>query len=67
MMRIMIFKIVVLLDGLSSLMISTHDLNLLTKTKEMTRYCELFGYGGSTLSNIVANDLMHISVPVEDG
>jgi hypothetical protein len=66
MMRIMIFKIVVLLDGLSSLMISTHDLNLLTKTKEMTRYCESFEYGGTTLINI-SNDLTHVSIPAEDG
>jgi hypothetical protein len=40
---------------------------VLTKRKEMVHYCETFGYGGTTLSNIVANDLMHVSVPVEDG
>jgi hypothetical protein len=40
---------------------------VLTKRKEMVRYCETFGYGGTTLSNIVANDLTHVSVPVEDG
>jgi hypothetical protein len=39
----------------------------LTKRKEMIRYCETFGYGGTTLSNIIANDLMHVSVPTEDG
>jgi hypothetical protein len=33
-MRIMILKIVVLLDGLGSLMICTHGLIVLTKTKE---------------------------------
>jgi hypothetical protein len=40
---------------------------VLTKRKEMFRYCETFGYGGTTLSNIIANDLTHFSVPVEDG
>jgi hypothetical protein len=39
---------------------------ILTKRKETIHYCESFGYGGTTLSNIVANDLMHISVPTED-
>jgi hypothetical protein len=41
------------------------DLIVLTKRKEMICYCESFGYGGTTLSNIVANDLTHISVPTE--
>jgi hypothetical protein len=41
-------------------------LTVLTKTKEMICYCESFGYGGTTFSNIVANDLMHVSVPAED-
>jgi hypothetical protein len=27
----------------------------------------MFGNGGTTLSNIITNDLMHVSVPVEDG
>jgi hypothetical protein len=40
---------------------------VLTKRKEMIRYCKMFGYDGTTLSNIVANDLTHVSVPVEDG
>jgi hypothetical protein len=40
MMKIMIFKIVILLDGLSSLMICTHDLIILIKTKETISYCE---------------------------
>jgi hypothetical protein len=39
---------------------------VLTKRKEMIRYCESFGYGGTMLSNIVANDLTHISVPAEE-
>jgi hypothetical protein len=39
------------------------DLIVLTKRKEMIRYCESFRYGGTMLSNIVANDLTHISVP----
>jgi hypothetical protein len=38
--RITIFKIVLLLNGLSSMMICTHDLTVITKTKEMTRHCE---------------------------
>jgi hypothetical protein len=33
----------------------------------MIRYCETFRYGGTALSNIIANDLMLVSVPVEDG
>jgi hypothetical protein len=40
---------------------------VLTKTKEMIHYCESFGYGGTMLSNIIANDLTHVSVPVENG
>jgi hypothetical protein len=40
---------------------------ILTKIKEMVRYCETFGYGGTTLSNIISNDLTHLSVPAEDG
>jgi hypothetical protein len=38
---------------------------ILTKRKEMIHYCKSFGYGGTTLSNIVANDLTHVSVPAE--
>jgi hypothetical protein len=40
---------------------------ILTKRKEIIRYCKTFRYGGTTLSNIVANDLTHVSVPTEDG
>jgi hypothetical protein len=40
---------------------------VLTKRKETIRYCKLFGYGGTTLSNIVANDLTQVIVPIEDG
>jgi hypothetical protein len=40
---------------------------VLTKRKETIRYCASFGYGGTTLSNNIANDLTHISVPVEGG
>jgi hypothetical protein len=40
---------------------------VLTKRNETIRYCETFRYGGTTLSNIIANDLMHASVPTEDG
>jgi hypothetical protein len=38
-----------------------------TKRKEMIHYCETFRYGGTMLSNIIANNLMHVSVPGEDG
>jgi hypothetical protein len=61
-----LFKIVNLLIRLGSLMICTHDLTVLTKTKETIRYCESFRYGGrNTLTNI-SNDLTHLSVPAED-
>jgi hypothetical protein len=40
---------------------------ILTKRKEMICYCESFGYGGTTLSNIVTNDLTHVGVPTENG
>jgi hypothetical protein len=40
---------------------------VLTKRNEMIRYCETFRYGGTTLSNIIAYDLTHASVPTEDG
>jgi hypothetical protein len=40
---------------------------VLSIRKEMVRYCELFGYGGTTLSNIVANDLTQVSIPIEEG
>jgi hypothetical protein len=40
---------------------------ILTKRKVTIHYCELFGYGGTMLWNIIANDLTHVSVPVEDG
>jgi hypothetical protein len=43
-----------------------HILIFITKRKE-TIYCESFGYGGTTLSNIVANSLTHVSVPAEEG
>jgi hypothetical protein len=65
--RITIFKIAVLLIWLDSLMICTHGLTILTKTKEMTRYCESFGYGGKTLSTHISIILMQVSVPTEDG
>jgi hypothetical protein len=40
---------------------------VLTKRKEMIRYCETFRYGGITLSNIVANNLTYVSVPAKKG
>jgi hypothetical protein len=33
----------------------------------MTRYYESLGYGGTNALNTVTNDLMHVSVPTEDG
>jgi hypothetical protein len=38
----------------------------LTKRKEMICYRESFGYGGTMLSHIVANDLTHVRVHVEN-
>jgi hypothetical protein len=38
---------------------------VLTKSKEMIRYCESFRYDDTTLSNIIANDLTYVSVPAE--
>jgi hypothetical protein len=32
----------------------------------MIRYCESFGYGGTTLSQHISNNLTHITVPAED-
>jgi hypothetical protein len=66
-MRIMIFKIVVFLNGLASLMTCTHALTVLAKTKEMTRYCKSFGYDGKNTLTNVSNVLMHVNVPTEDG
>jgi hypothetical protein len=40
---------------------------ILTKGQKTIHYCESFRYGGTTLSNIVANNLTHVSVPVEEG
>jgi hypothetical protein len=48
--RVTIFKIATLLIGLGSSMICTHDLIVLTKTKETTHYYGSFGYGGKMLS-----------------
>jgi hypothetical protein len=65
-MRITTFKIAALLNGLVSLMICTHNLTILTKTKEIIRYCELFGYGAKMLSTYVSIILTHVSVLAED-
>jgi hypothetical protein len=40
---------------------------VLTKRKETIRHCESLRYDGTTLSNIVVNDLTHVRVPVENG
>jgi hypothetical protein len=63
----MIFKIAIFLIQLGSLMICTHDLTVLTSTKEATHYCESFGYGGNTLSTHISSILTKVSVPAEDG
>jgi hypothetical protein len=47
----MIFKIVILLSRLGHLMRCTHDLTVLTKTKEMTRYYESYAFGGKIALN----------------
>jgi hypothetical protein len=39
---------------------------VLTKRKEMIRYCESLGYSSTTLSNIIANNLTLVSVPAEN-
>jgi hypothetical protein len=52
--RIMIFKVVILLDRLRSLMICTHDLIILTKTEVIIHHCESFGYSGKMLSTYVS-------------
>jgi hypothetical protein len=67
MVRIMIFKIANFLIGLGNLMICTHDLIVLTKTKEMIRYCGSHAFSGKMLSTIVCIILMQVSVPVENG
>jgi hypothetical protein len=66
MARITIFKIVIFIDGLHSLTIYTYDLIVLTKIKEMTRYCKLLGYIGKMLSTHVSIILTRVSVPIED-
>jgi hypothetical protein len=66
MMRVMIFKIVNLFIGLGSLMICKYNLTVLTKTKEMTRYCESFGYGGKDTLDKRFYCSNEVSVPAED-
>jgi hypothetical protein len=39
---------------------------VLTKTKTTIRYCKLFRHSGKMLSTHVTNDLMQVSVPIED-
>jgi hypothetical protein len=50
-LKIMIFKIAVLFIGLGSSMTSTYDLTVLTKTKEMTRYCGSNVFDGKIVLN----------------
>jgi hypothetical protein len=65
--NITIFKIAILFIGLGNLMTCTHDLIVLTKIKEMTRYCGSNALGGKSALINASNDLTHVSVPVEDG
>jgi hypothetical protein len=46
-------------------MICTHDLIVLTKTKDTIHYYRSFRYSDKNALNTVTNDLMHVSVPVE--
>jgi hypothetical protein len=41
-------------------MICTHDITILTKTKETTIYYESFGYGGKKLSTHVSINLTEL-------
>jgi hypothetical protein len=65
-MRITIFNIVILLDRLGNLMICTHNLIVLNKTKEMTCYCESFEYGGKILLAHVSIILTQVSAPIKN-
>jgi hypothetical protein len=62
----LLIGLVNLLIGLVSLMICTHDLTILTKIKETTRYCESFGLRWQRLSINVSTVLTKVNVPVED-
>jgi hypothetical protein len=64
---IRIFKIAILFIGLDSLMTCTHDLTVLTKTKEMTHYCGSFGYSGKDALDKCLYRSNGVSVPAEDG
>jgi hypothetical protein len=64
---IRIFKIVILFIWLGSLMTCTHDLTILTKTREMTRYCGSFRYGGKGALDKHFYRSSGVSVPAEDG
>jgi hypothetical protein len=48
-------------------MICTHDLYVLAKRKEMTRYCESFGYGGKDALDKRFYYSNGVSVPAEEG
>jgi hypothetical protein len=65
--KIMIFNIVILFIGLGSLMTCTHDLTVVTKTKETTRYCESFGYGGKSALDKHFYRSNGVSVPTKEG
>jgi hypothetical protein len=65
--RFTIFKVVILLNQLGSLMICIHDLIVHTKIKEMISYYGLYAFGGKTLSTHIFIDLTQVSVPAENG
>jgi hypothetical protein len=51
MVRFTTFKIAIMLILLGDLMTCTHDLIVLTKTKEMTCYCGSHAFGGKVALN----------------
>jgi hypothetical protein len=65
--RITIFKIVILFVGLDSLKTRTHDLTVRTKTKETAHYCKSFGYGGKGTLDKHFYHSNGVSVPAEEG
>jgi hypothetical protein len=60
------FEIINLLIGLGSLMICTHHLTVLTKTKEMSHYCGSVGCGGKGALDKCLYLSNGVSVHVED-
>jgi hypothetical protein len=65
--EIMTFKLVIKFIWSDNLMQYKLDLIILTKTKEIIRYCESHAYSGKVALNNVTNNLTYVSVPTEDG